>query len=714
MSDILMRLAAAAGIEEGYWDTFGNHHGVDDNARRFLLSCMGIAADNDEDAAQSLLTIENRDWKNLLPPVCVGRGDQPPSVDVYIPENQGSKTLTWRIVLEDGEERSGRSRCGDLPTWGTRHVEGREYLKKSLRLPGGLPIGYHDLEIDFSGRTASCRIIQAPSRSFLPDWLNRGERKWGLASHLYAPRHKTDWGIGDFTTLRKIVGLGHDLGADVIGLNPLHALFPGCPEHASPYSPSSRLFLNPLFIDLESVPEYKAVKKDLPAGFAKQLASARKTTHVDYTLVAALKNQAFALMFDAFQDSKGERHKAFDAFRADMGRPLEIYCLFEALTQRYDGKRWSTWPKGYQNPEARAVKAFAKENPDRVSYFAYLQWLADSQLGEAARDTDKAGMAVGLYRDLAVGVDPNGAEAWADQASIAGGVQFGAPGDALNPLGQAWGAPPYLPLALREAAYAPFIAVLRSNMRHAGALRIDHAMALQHLFWIPNGADARSGAYISYNMDEMLAVVALESHRQECLVIGEDLGTVPEGFQERMDREGILSYKVLYFERWPDGLFKRPDAYPRLSLATPTTHDLPTLLGHWKGDDLAIRRRLHLFENEDQINGDEANRVQDRNMLIDALVDQGLLPPDFSRHESLSDDDRLKFLTAVHGFAARTNSALAMIGIDDLAMEMEQLNMPGTVTEYPNWRRRITPTIESLAGREDVRHQTQGARDERG
>ncbi|GAB6051470.1 4-alpha-glucanotransferase [Magnetospira thiophila] len=714
MSDTLRHLAAVAGIEESYWDIFGTQHVIDDPARRFLLASMGIAADSEDVAAQSLRNLEDRPWLRLVPPVVVARGDHPPTVEVCIPEELGHRSLKWSLRLETGEKRTGETHCTSLPTWGSRDVKGQRYLKKSLRLPGDLPLGYHQLEVELAGKAGRGTLIMAPDHSYRPSWLTHGERKWGLACHLYAPRHATDWGIGDFTTLQQIIRMGLDQGAHLVGLNPLHALFPANPEHASPYSPSSRLFLNPLFIDLEAVPEFEAVRQSLPAHLSAQLNRARQASHVDYGLVSEIKTEVFAALFRVFRSRKGPRWEAFDAFRAELGQPLETFCLFEALTERFDGKSWTQWPKGYHSPDTPTVRQFARDHAERITYHAYLQWLADSQLAAAAQAATDGGMDVGLYRDLAVGVDPNGAEAWCDQKAIAIGVQFGAPGDALNPVGQAWGAPPYLPLALREMAYAPFIAVLRANMRHAGALRIDHAMALQHLFWIPNGADARSGAYVSYNMDEMLAIVALESTRQRCLVIGEDLGTVPEGFQPRMNGESVLSYRVLYFERWNDGLFKRPDAYPRLSLATPTTHDLPTLLGHWRGNDLALRRKLGQFASEEQMATDEANRETDRKMMISALTDQGLLPANFPSTPDLSPEDGQRLLVAVHRFVARTDSALALIGIDDLAAEMDQLNLPGTVDEYPNWRRRITPTIEELSARPQAHEITQGARAERG
>ncbi len=713
MSEHLARLARLAGIETEYWDIFGNHYQVDDEARRRLLAAMGIAADGEDIAAQSLRDLEEAPWRRTVEPVTVLRDALSARVTVTTDDSGDASAVRWSLHLEDGRVLDGTARGDALTTLAARDIDGVRRLRRELRLPADLPLGYHRLEAEAGGRGGAGRLVVAPRRAFLPDWLRRGERHWGLACHLYAVRRETDWGIGDFTTLERMADMGAETGAQALGLNPLHAMFAGWPDHASPYSPSSRLFLNPLFVDVEAVPEFDAVRGRLPRALSAELAKARTARHVDYQTVSELKTEIFGRMFETLRRQGGARWDAFEAFTAEAGPTLRTFCLFEALSERFEGDPWREWPDEFRRPDSPRAESFARDNAERMNFHAYQQWLADGQLGAAARRTAERGMSVGLYRDLAVGVAQNGAEAWTDQDVIVEGMQFGAPGDAMNPLGQAWGAPPYRPLALRDAAYAPFINVLRANMRHAGALRIDHVMSLQHLFWIPNGADARSGAYVAYPMDDLVGIVALESHRNRCLVIGEDLGTVPDGFRDRMSEESILSYKVVYFERWPNGLFKRPDAYPDSSLATPTTHDLPTLLGHWEGADLALRREIGVFENEDRMKADEDARRTELELLHAALVDQELLPADFPRFGPLDPDQEQRFIEAANRFAARTSSALAMINLDDLAGEKEQLNMPGTVLEYPNWRRRIAPTIEDLSFDDKVRAQAAAINAER-
>jgi len=402
-----------------------------------------------------------------------------------------------------------------------------------------------------------------------------------------------------------------------------------------------------------------------------------------------------------------EHRRAFEEFRSAGGDALDRYCLFEALHEHFDGNPWSAWPAAYRTPSGPAVKAFGAEHAEQIGYHAFLQWVADMQLSSATDGGEAC-----LYRDLATGVDPNGADAWADPEAMVLGVTFGAPPDAFNDHGQDWGMPPINPHVMKERAFEPFARLLRANMRHAGALRIDHALGLMRLFWVPDGAKPTDGAYVSYPHDELAGVLALESHRNRCLIVGEDLGTVPDEFRTYMDREKFLSYRVFYFERWPEGLFKRPDAYPDLALATATTHDLPTLAGYWSGDDLILRDRLGLNGGED-LGAAVNNRAADRSVLIEALRDQGL-PVDGLSPGGTADDGTLNALvTAVQRYLARSNAALMMVNVDDLLTEFEQLNLPGTMEQYPNWRRRLAVTVEDMTADPGVAGILRSVADER-
>ncbi len=343
-----------------------------------------------------------------------------------------------------------------------------------------------------------------------------------------------------------------------------------------------------------------------------------------------------------------------------------------------------------RRPDGAGVAAFDAAHPDDVEFFLYLQWEADRQLAAVAEAGRQAGLAVGLYRDVALGASPDGAEAWGYQDSLVFGAEVGAPPDAFNPAGQGWGLPPFDPHALREAAYAPFIDLLRANMRHAGAVRIDHVMGLARQFWIPAGGSPADGAYMRFPLEDLLGILALESRRHRCVVIGEDLGTVPDGFRDRLAQAGVLSYRLLYFERGGDGAFMPPDHYPALSLAAVATHDLPPLPGYWSGHDIETRARLGLLASSGAERAAKRERVTDRDALANMLRAHGGLSD--AGHPSPDD-----IALAAYRFLARAPSHLLMVRPEDILGLMEQTNLPGTRDEHPNWKRRLPLTVEALA-----------------
>ncbi len=554
-------------------------------------------------------------------------------------------------------------------------------------------------------------LIVAPARCLTVEEVVPAGRTWGIGLQLYALKSAGDWGMGDFGGLGRFAEVAAELGAGLVGLNPLHALFPADPHHIGPYSPSSRTFLNILYIDATGVPEL-ADTPDARARIASQpfqeaLAAARAAELVDYPAVSGLKLPVLEALYATFRslDAGHPRKTAFEDFRRAMGDGLNRHALFEALHEHFYRQDpalwlWRAWPPAFQTPDSPEVRAFAADHADRVGFFTYLQWEADRQLGEAAARGHAAGLSVGFYRDLAVAAHPGGAAAWADSAILVQGANVGAPPDQFNLKGQNWGLSPLSPLGLREAAYAPFVALLRANMRHAGALRIDHVMALQHLFWIPE--DGSDGAYVAYPFQDLLRIVALESRRNHCIVIGEDLGTVPDGFRPALERAGILSYRVLYFERGGDGTFKPPSDYPVDAMATVSTHDLATFKGFWTGRDLEWRRRLDLYPDTASREKDVWDRGVDRWRLLQALAREGLRPASYPNDEG-DQPFRPELSAAVHAYMARTPSRIVMAQIEDALGEVEQPNLPGTVDQHPNWRRRLTSTVEALAGNPGVR-----------
>ncbi len=553
----------------------------------------------------------------------------------------------------------------------------------------------------------------------MPPALETG-RAWGFALNVYALRSSRNWGIGDFGDLRAFVGYASRLGADVIGLSPLHALHFTQPEAASPYAPASRYFLNPLYIDIGSVGELAAHvpaaaalrARIASAPLAQTLATLRAASRVDYAGVAQAKWPVLDACHEIFQAGGDTRRSAaFRVFCEERGERLERFALYGALSEWFARdetalRGWSCWPPEYHDPHSDAVRSFAGAARPRIDYFKYLQWLAHEQLAIVAREAGR--LAIGLYVDVAVGVDVDSADVWSDRSAYILDETVGAPPDPLGPLGQNWGLPPPDPPAMLRDGGADFAALLASNMEYAGALRLDHAMALLRLFRIPRGKTPAAGAYALYPFEELLAIAARESERAHCLIVGEDLGNVPDGFRERMERARILSYRLLLFERESDGRFKPPDAYPALALATTTTHDLPTLSGWALGCDIDTRERIGIMTS-DAVRDARATRRIEASQLLDALRQHRELGDlEVERlHRSLDEQatDTAAYqplVRAAYRYLASSRARLVLVQLDDALGEFEQINVPGTYGEYPNWRRKNRLGLAELAGDEGV------------
>lgn len=549
-------------------------------------------------------------------------------------------------------------------------------------------------------------------RAYLPPAFQR-ERAWGFGINLYAVRSKRNWGIGDLTDLSDAVRIFRQLGAGIVGINPLHALHYLEPEAASPYSPSSRYFLNPLYLDVEAVDELAA--RSAPARALRGMLSSRSTARsletlralpmVDYAGVARAKWQALEALYSVFLTRGGARARAFEAFVDDGGERLERFATYEALNEHFrhvDGRHgWMTWPQEYHEPGSEEVAAFARRRRERVRYYQYLQWLVDQQLTSASEAFEGTG--IGLYRDLAVGVDANGADVWSNRETFVLEESVGAPPDPLGPLGQNWGLPPPDPARLLEGEGATFRRLLATNMAHAGALRIDHVMALARLYRIPHGKPPVEGAYVDYPLEPLLAILADQSRRARCLVVGEDLGTVPETFREHMQAASILSHRLLLFERCPDGRFLPPEAYPVLALATATTHDLPTLAGWAIARDLDVRERIGLLPPHEAAQARALRRL-DVSHLLDALLaratlDRAAFDVLHAAIDAKASDGAVyrALIAAVYRFLAQTPSRIVLIALDDVLTEFDQVNLPGTYAEYPNWRRKNGMGLEAIA-----------------
>jgi len=695
-------LIGAAGIGTQYWDIWGNLHTVPEAAQRSILAALGLPAADQAQIDASLERLRTAEWRRWLPPVVVAWENEAADLAVSLPADRVDWPLLLALTTENGQRREIVFRPAEAQVHGRTVCDGIEILRYHIALPADLPCGYHTLSAEARPEEPA-RLIVAPRQCWLPPAMAAGGGAWGISAQLYTLNRPGNWGIGDFTDLRQLVDAAADLGASVIGLNPLHALFLTKPEEASPYSPSSRLFLNPLYIDVEAIEEFAdcAEAQRLLRANAGELAVCRGGDMVAYRRVAPLKLAVLAEVYACFVRSRAgsgasaARSQAFEQFRAEEGEALRRYALFEVLSEEFRDEPWQQWPEELHDPASPAVAAFAETHAARVEFFEFLQWQADRQLAAAQARALERGLSIGIYRDLAVGADRTGADAWSDQQAIVQEAKVGCPPDPFNMLGQDWGIPPLHPLVMRAQGYAPFIAMLRANMRHAGGLRIDHVMGLMHLFWIPADGKPADGAYVKYPFDELLAVLALESQRHRCLVVGEDLGTVPEGFRERMAACNVLSYRVLYFEKDGDR-FRRPDEYPGLALACVTTHDLATLEGFWRGADIDLKHRLALYPSAETERGERQARVHDRWLLLQALRGQGLLPDGIDPDNIDSQPMSAELIAALHAYIARSPARILLVQIDDLMREVEQINLPGTVFERPNWRRRLSMRVDQL------------------
>jgi len=708
----LERLAERHGVALEYFDIWGARRHATAESLAAILGAMGIDAGDERALAERVRADEARRWRETLPPVAVVRTDRLPArVRLALPAALDAAELAWCLREESGGEHRGGFVPGALRELESASVAGERFVARELELAATLPTGYHRLEVARAGAPiAAMQLAVVPPACYLPPALAGGARVWGAAVQLYAVRSERNWGVGDFTDLRTIVEQWAARGAGVVGVNPLHALFPHDPEHASPYSPSSRLFLNPLYLDVEAIEdlresgEARAAVRD--AAFQARLKALRETDLVDYAGAAAAKREVLERLYAHFRRAHLDRAeptpraRAFRAFQSREGEPLRRHALFEALQERFHREDpaawgWPAWPEACRDPAAPEVARRAGELAGRVEFYEYLQWQADEQLAAAGRRSLELGLAVGIYQDLAVSIDRGGAEAWGNQGLYATAAAIGAPPDDFNQKGQNWGLPPLVPDRLRAAAYAPFIATLRANMRHAGALRIDHALGLLRLYWIPEGMDATAGAYVHYPLEDLLGILALESHRNRCLVIGEDLGTVPDEVRRALAATGVLSYRVLLFERAGSGDFKPPGQYPADALVAATTHDLPTLAGWWGGRDVELRHELGLLSAEEAREALVVGRAQDQARLLLALEREALLPPGATPAPVSVPEMTPALAGALHVFLARTPAKVMVVQLEDVIGARDQVNLPATTAErHPNWRHKLALALE--------------------
>ena len=705
----LADLASRCNIDLGYHDVWGKWHDAPERTLRLLLAALGVRAEDDSAVESSLQEFERDRWQLILPAAIVIQRDAlVQGARIQLRCALDGRELAWRVTEENGHAQAGQFMPEALSSVEQASVDGESFRAALLPLPGELSFGYHRIALfDQDKRIAEAALIVVPSRCYQPEAIARGGRVWGGALQLYGVRSERNWGIGDFTDLRLYIDQWAARGASLIGMNPLHALFLHNPAHVSPYSPSSRLFLNVLYLDVEAIEEFRTASaaRELAnsVAFRAELKSLRDAELVDHVAVAAVKRPVLEMLYAHFNEHElrggTRRARAFRNYCAGRGNALRHYALFEALQEYMHREQpgiggWQEWPEPFRDPRSSAVTEFAEAHVSRVQFFEYLQWQADEQIAAAEALCFERGLGIGLYTDLAISIDRSGADAWANQDVYALTASVGAPPDAFNIPGQNWGLPPLVPTRLREAAYAPLIATLGANMTRAGALRIDHVMGLARLFWVLPGMEPAQGTYVRYPFADILGIVALESHRHRCLVIGEDLGTVPDEVRAALHDAGVLSYRLLIFERDSAGHFLPPDRYPAQALAACSTHDLPTLAGYWHGQDLHARAALGLFPTNEVREQQVLARAQERAALLLALEHEGLLPAGVSVDPASMPEMTPEFIVALHIYLARTPAAIMIAQAEDVLGVIEQPNLPGTVDQHPNWRRKLPLTLE--------------------
>ena len=682
--DALARAAVESGIDREYWDIFHYRHEVAADSIKQILSALGWDISSAEKIDEQRFRHFQENATSLLPKTLVLSESER---NVLIRNANGP--IRFHISLENGESLTG------------------SIASLEWRLPKEVPLGYHQLKLTAGGESAECHLIVCPDSAYLPANLMHGGKTAGFNVALYGLRSHRNWGCGDFTDLGELVEWAHDeLGFSFIGVNPLHALHNRVPFNTSPYLPLSIYYKNLIYIDIERVPEFESSRCAQALleshRIQQKIQEARTAEFVEYEQVASLKKRFLKLLYREFLSSPNpERARSFEEYCACEGELLDkfaLYCALDEILHKQDRNRWTwrDWPEPYQRADSDAVRAFAQQYWRTVEFYKYIQFIIDQQLCAVQRHAKSRGMEIGLYHDLAVATDSCGADLWAHRNFFVNGCRVGAPPDDFSPNGQDWSFPPPDTRAHRDSGYRLYRASIRKIVSYGGALRIDHVMRLFRLFCIPNGLQARDGAYVRDNALDLLRILALESVRSENIIIGEDLGTVTDEIRDMLSRFGILSYRLFYFEkRSREGAFRCSWEYPRQALVSSATHDLPTLAGFWLGRDIEARRAAGLADEQGYRNQWHDRRREKQGML-DALHAEHLLPDYFERNADNIPDLNGDLHNAIVGFLAQMPSMILLLNHEDFTKETEQQNLPGSTAEYPNWRRKMKFTIEDL------------------
>ena len=661
-------LASRAGLAVDWIDANGRPQHVQPDALRAVLKGLGHPADTDAEIEASLDELEQAQQSKHLPPLwTVDSGESLDLARYFEPD-----TLC-RVHLEQGETLELR-------------------LDGNAVLPGVIALGYHQVQINDQTFTLAVAPTHCYSVAEAVDC--QPARAWGISAQLYSLRRLNDGGFGDTLALEHLARAAAERGADALAISPMHAMFSADPQRYSPYSPSSRLFLNSLYASPACILGEREVRNAIEAlGIADELHDLEQLDLIDWPAAAQAKQRLLRALYEDFRHGHHPQHADFLSFRQTGGEALENHCRFEAVQAMRaaagESLDWRHWPAEWRTPQSPALATFAEEHREEVGFYAFAQWLIARCLERAQQAARGSGMGVGLIADLAVGADGGGSQAWSRQDELLANLTVGAPPDILNRAGQGWGISAFSPEGLKRHGFRAFIEMLRANFAHAGGLRIDHVMGLQRLWVIPMDASPKEGAYLYYPVDDMLRLLALESHRHQAIVLGEDLGTVPDGLREKLIGRAILGMRVLLFEQGHDGQFKPILDWPDNALATTSTHDLPTLNGWWHSRDIDWNIQLGLIDAPTVEQWSE-HRLRERQALRQALSQD---PQNFV-DEIRNETDHM--IDASVRYLGHTRAPLVLLPLEDALGIEEQANLPGTTDTHPNWRRRLPGEAASL------------------
>lgn len=691
MGKHLDELCSKLGIATSFSAQGIQGHQIKEDLLSFFCNQFGFDASDETAAAASLKKLDEKCFKEILKPIYICRENQI-SLDIYLKQKDAGEQIIVRAFSEP--KKKDQDLTFEKTLAEEKKIGNTVYQKFLLNIVTNLEIGYYNLEIQIGKQLYHTKLAVAPQKCYTLSSLE-SSKLWGFTLQLYSLKSKHNWGVGDFTDLKNFAKIASGVGADVIGLNPINTLFHDFPENASPYSSISRLFLNPIYIDVE---EAEGFNGDIKKKYAKDIEKLKKQDLIDYTGVYNLKIKVLYEIFDNLKKSS----KAFEEFKKKEGLALNLFAIYQAI---YHNKchsvwgGWKAWPQGLKNQNPMDIAIFEETHKKEIEFFKFLQFEANRQFEKVANYINNLGLKIGLYRDLPVGVCKDGAELWCDRYAYIKDAGAGAPPDVFFQEGQKWCLGAFNPIELEKRAYEPFLKILRANMKYAGALRIDHVMSLLRLFMIKD--DSTEGTYIYYNFDQMLSLVALESHLNKCLIVGESIGNVPAGFLEKLEENNIYSMSVLWAERWDFGAgdFKAPQYYPSNAFVCVGTHDMTPLKMWWFGYEIELKYNLKLIDKTERENLYK-QREQDRWRLLKVLDENHTWPQDnLRKSDYLYGEGYPEGLDeAVHKFLGRSQSPVVVLQLEDILGVTELQNLPGTDRDkYPNWRHKLPINIEDLA-----------------